>query len=304
MLIQRSPSRVLAGFTLLAWSAFALASFPSVNSADAQDPDSFLDVVTYNIRYANRGDGEDFWDNRAQTVSRFLAEFDVAGLQEVTAGQLDFLGSELSEHGWYGLGRDDGKRGGEHAPIFYRKDRFDVVDKGTFWLSSTPETVGKAGWDAALPRTCTWMLLKDKQTGQTWWFANTHFDHRGVRAREESAKLVRRVALQQERDVPVVIMGDFNCTPGSDPYRALTSGSKLADAREVSVVDATGPNSTWNGFSEIVPGRVIDHIFVSGPVVVHKLNILDPKTESGRFGSDHLPVHARVQAKTLDATER
>lgn len=304
MQTQRSSFRFLTRFTFLAWSVFAVAICSPGTSAVAQDPDSFIDVVTYNIRYANRGDGEDFWDNRAETVSRFLAEFDVAGLQEVTAGQLDLLSSELSDHGWYGLGRDDGKRGGEHAPIFYRKDRFDVVDTGTFWLSSAPETVGNVGWDAALPRTCTWMLLKDRKNGQTWWFANTHFDHRGVQAREESAKLVRRVALEQERHVPVVIMGDFNCTPQSDPYRALTLESKLADAREVSVADVTGPDSTWNGFSAIVPGRVIDHLFVSGPVVVQKLNILDPKTESGRFGSDHLPVHARVQAMTLDTTER
>ena len=124
--------------------------------AFAADPKSHAEIVvaTYNIRYANPNDGKDVWKNRKSTVAKYLADKDVFGLQEVTETQYDDLKAALPNHATYGVGRDDGESGGEHAPIFYRKDRFESLDQGTFWLSETPKEVGKKGWDAALPRTC------------------------------------------------------------------------------------------------------------------------------------------------------
>ena len=254
-----------------------------------------LKVVTYNIRYANPGDGLDVWSNRVAAVSSFLEQQDLAGLQEVTYPQLQDLQERLKAFEAYGLGRDDGKQGGEHAPIFYRRDRLESLDQGTFWLSESPEQVGVAGWDAALPRTCTWMILRDKATGASMLVANTHFDHRGAVARVESGKLMLRWLRERAGDRPLIVLGDFNCEPDSDPYRALTEGGYLADARSTSQSSPTGPNSTWNGFQEIESGRVIDHIFVHGGVNVLTLATLDPRTEEGRFASDHLPVRGLIE---------
>ena len=261
-----------------------------------------LRVVTYNIRYANPNDGEDYWPNRAETVTEFLDDFDLIGLQEVTKTQLEQLRQRMSEFDSYGLGRDDGKSGGEHAPIFFRRDRLEMLSQGTFWLSETPDQVGVKGWDAALPRTCTWMVLKLRDSDARIWVANTHFDHRGAKARTESAKLIRRMAHQHSKGLPVIVMGDFNCLPDSDPYRALTDSavtdsSPLTDARKISEQKPTGPSGTWNGFSKITPNRIIDHLFVEGPLTVRTVEVLDPRTESGRFASDHLPVAASVELK-------
>tara|TARA_B110000495_G_C22993960_1_gene585654 strand:+ start:653 stop:1435 length:783 start_codon:yes stop_codon:yes gene_type:complete len=246
--------------------------------------------MTYNIRYDNPRDGKDVWRNRVDAVVDLISKQDVIGLQEVTAGQLDALVARLVDFQFYGLGRDDGKRGGEHAPIFFRKERFEQLDRGTFWLSQRPAEVGVAGWDASLPRTCTWMLLKDKTTGSNLWVANAHFDHRGSKSRLESGRLITKVVRDQVKDMPTIVMGDFNCLPRSPPYQALIDGNLLIDARKASKQKVAGPDSTWNGFRGVIPERIIDHVFVGGPIEVEQLSTLDPKTASGRFASDHLPV--------------
>ena len=261
-----------------------------LSELQADESPSPIRLMTYNIRYDNPRDGKDVWRNRVDAVVDLISKQDVIGLQEVTAGQLDALVARLVDFQFYGLGRDDGKRGGEHAPIFFRKERFEQLDRGTFWLSQRPAEVGVAGWDASLPRTCTWMLLKDKTTGSNLWVANAHFDHRGSKSRLESGRLITKVVRDQVKDMPTIVMGDFNCLPGSPPYQALIDGNLLIDARKASKQKVAGPDSTWNGFRGVIPERIIDHVFVGGPIEVEQLSTLDPKTASGRFASDHLPV--------------
>ncbi|MEM8666003.1 MAG: endonuclease/exonuclease/phosphatase family protein [Planctomycetota bacterium] len=264
-----------------------------------------LRVVTYNIRYANPNDGPDYWPKRADAVAKFLADFDVIGLQEVTKPQFDQLRSKLKAFDSYGLGRDDGKSGGEHAAIFFRPDRVKVVDKGTIWLSETPDKIGVKGWDAALPRTCTWMVFQLNNSDKKLFVANTHFDHRGANARTQSGKLLRTFTQQRSDGLPAIVMGDFNCMDGSAPYVALTDPkatgrSPLKDARTVSLKKPGGPNSTWCGFKEIAPDRIIDHIFVMGALTVRQVDVLDPRTSTGRFASDHLPVAATIELGQSD----
>lgn len=279
--------------TLLTTS-FLIASSLSVA---AEDTAKQIKVATYNIRYASPGDGEDVWPNRKEFVVAFAKENDIIGMQEVTEPQFRDLRDALPQFDSYGVGRDDGKSGGEHAPIFYRKDRFEPLEKGTFWLSETPEQVGKKGWDAALPRTCTWMVFRDKRSGQKLYLANTHFDHRGSQARTESAKLIADRIGEESKDLPVVVLGDFNCLPASDPYNALAA--VFTDARKASQTKPTGPTSTWNGFREIAPDRIIDHVFVRS-VDVLQLSTLNPKTDEGRFASDHLPVQVLIKLDSAD----
>ena len=285
----------LAG-CLLASAVVAEGEAEVITEGGAEDSPA-LRVVTYNIRYANPEDGPDVWSNRVESVSGFLDRQDIAGLQEVTFPQLQDLRQRLDAFDAYGVGRDDGKQGGEHAPIFYRRERLEPVEQGTFWLSETPDQVGVAGWDAALPRTCTWMILRDKISGASMLVANTHFDHRGSAARAESGKLVLRMLRERAGDLAVILLGDFNCEAGSDPYRGLTAEDYLVDARVASQTEPTGPNSTWNGFEEIVAGRVIDHIFVHGGLDVLELATLDPRTPASRFASDHLPVRALIAVR-------
>lgn len=247
-------------------------------------------VATYNIRYDNSGDGQDRWSNRASTVVDYLKSLDLFGLQEVTFTQLGDLKSSLSEFEAFGVGRDDGINAGEHAVVFYRKDLMRVTEKGTFWLSENPGRIGVAGWDAALPRTCTWLKMELLASGQQFLVANTHFDHRGKQARYNSSVLIHDQLMRIAEDLPFVLMGDFNFTPESSSYAVLKRSKFLKDAREVSVTSPAGPAGTWNGFKEIATDRRIDHVFVRGELTVLKYFVDDPKTEDGRFASDHQPV--------------
>jgi endonuclease/exonuclease/phosphatase family metal-dependent hydrolase len=291
-----------SGSLVTAWAVELGVVESGANESGANESENAFKLMTYNIRYDNFQDGKDAWVHRADTVVDLLSKQDLFGLQEVTAGQLKTLLARLPEFDFYGLGSEDGRGRGEHAPIGIRKSRFEALERGTFWLSKNPDRVGVAGWDAALPRTCTWMLVKDRVSGKKLWVANTHFDHRGSTARLESARLIKRVVTEQPLAIPVVVMGDFNCLPKSPPFMALVSGQSLKDARVLSQQKVAGPNSTWNGFREIDSGRIIDHIFVRGSIRIETLSTLNPKTSVGRYASDHLPVQVLVGWPQSDVT--
>jgi endonuclease/exonuclease/phosphatase family metal-dependent hydrolase len=303
---------------------FLLATFTYFASAPANAVAAeSLRVMTFNIRYDNPADGPDAWPLRKDKVAGMvrLYDADIIGMQEALRTQINALAKLLPEHDWIGVGRQDGRDAGEFTPIFYRRDRLEIVDKNTFWLSPTPEKTGSRGWDAALPRIVTWARFKDKQAGGEFYLFNTHFDHQGPTARLESAKLLRAKAVETAGDQAVVVIGDFNCTPTSPPYLWLAgkeppppvsadSGAvvpdqvvtdkppapakdALADAMLHSRHPHHGPTTTWNGFKALVPGRKIDHIFFRGPVSVDQHAILADHWD-GRFPSDHLPVLAEI----------
>ena len=129
----------------------------------AQDLASTIRVMSFNIRYGTANDGVNRWDLRKEFLVETIQVYspDLLGTQETLAGQRDFLEATLSGYGVVGVGRDDGQAKGEMAALFYRKARFEEVKHGHFWLSETPEKVGSKGWDAALPRISSCVLLKD-----------------------------------------------------------------------------------------------------------------------------------------------
>jgi endonuclease/exonuclease/phosphatase family metal-dependent hydrolase len=267
--------------------------------------------MTFNIRFNNAADGRNAWPKRRDDVAELILRQkpDLLGLQEALAGQIGELKERIGdEHDWYGVGRDDGKEQGEFAPIFYRRARFEVLGKGTFWLSETPEKVGSKGWDAALPRVATWLKLKDKAADRELLFANVHFDHRGQQARLESARLLRRKLAEVAGDAPIVLLGDFNATPDSRPYEALVDAAELKgddgtatkaavfrDARGL-VANPAGPNTTWNGFTKAIDGSRIDHVLVDAHWTVAGFAVIDEQTKDGRFYSDHFPIVVKLSA--------
>ncbi|MGC1272125.1 MAG: endonuclease/exonuclease/phosphatase family protein [Planctomycetaceae bacterium] len=260
------------------------------------EADDAVSVTSFNIRYNNPADGPNAWPHRQDWVAEIIRKnADVVGLQEVRKDQLDDLKERLPDYEFYGVGRDDGKEAGEFVPLAWKKDRFTATEKGEFWLSETPGEPSK-GWDAQLPRVTTWVRLKDDTTGKTLLAVNTHFDHRGNPARRESGTLIQKWIAAHAKGDAVVLTGDFNTLPDSPPYRNLTAeanGITLRDAR-LAVDDPQGPDSTWNGFKEIAPGRRIDFVFTTGPATVTAFRTLD-ETREGRFPSDHLPIVATVK---------
>lgn len=260
-----------------------------------------LRVMTFNIRYDNPGDGVNAWPNRKDWVASLIRwhEADVVGVQEALRHQLTDLDTRLPGFARVGVGRSDGREKGEFSAILYRTDRVVLRDSGTFWLSPTPEVAGSKGWDAAIERIATWARFADRRTGCEWLQLNTHFDHIGEVARQESARLIRRRLSTLARGAAIVMTGDLNTEPTHAPYRILTTEAitgatpPLLDAFAVSRAGHYGPTSSWNAFKAIEPDRRIDYILVSPPVVVEKHAIL-PDMWDGRFPSDHLPVMATV----------
>lgn len=292
-------SRILCILPIL-W-AFLLAN----SIARASDP---IRVMSYNIRYLNQGDGQDQWNNRQQTVIDTIQSADVIGLQEVVDAQYQTITQKTSVLGleWYAAGRDDGLRAGEMTPIGWKSDKLIALEHGVFWLSDQPYRVGRKGWDAALPRVATWVRLAKRQQPEdanpaTLLVVNAHFDHRGQHARRNSAALLRSWIAQRRDDSAAFVIGDLNAMLDSPPLEELLNPSAsthppMLDARQKSAKPDDGPNSTWNGFSQIVDGRRIDHILYQGDrVQVLSFTTLDPRTQSGRFGSDHLPIVAEFQ---------
>ncbi|HLN55902.1 MAG TPA: endonuclease/exonuclease/phosphatase family protein, partial [Bacteroidales bacterium] len=193
-----------------------------------------------------------------------------------------------------GVGRDDGKRQGEHMGIFYKKDRFQKLDAGMFWLSETPDKPG-FGWDAVCNRYVQWIKLKDKITKKTFFVFDTHFDHRGNKAREESAKMIiKYIKNINSENLPLILTGDLNLVPTSAPVQTILT--VLKDAMDVTQTPHYGPVNTSGGFDVKVLRSKIDYIFVNDGVSVLRHGHL---TDS--FGlaypSDHIPVLAEVRIK-------
>lgn len=225
-----------------------------------------LIIGTYNIRYANPRDVEqgNGWDQRAPVIADLVRfhGFEVLGVQEALHHQLQTLQKLMPEYACVGRGRDDGKQGGEHAAILYRKDKFRQQDGGDFWLSPTPSVPSK-GWDAALNRICTWIKLQSVADGRSFFVFNLHFDHIGVQARLESARLVLARIREIAGDQPTLLTGDFNVDQTSEGYRTIAGSGDLADAYETAAI-RYALNGTANAFDPNARTESrIDHIFLS-----------------------------------------
>ncbi|RXZ64173.1 endonuclease/exonuclease/phosphatase family protein [Pelagerythrobacter rhizovicinus] len=251
-------------------------------------------AMTFNIRLDVASDGANAWPHRKEMVAAVIRREgpDLLGMQEVLLHQKQYLEAALPEYTFVGVGRDDGAQAGEFSPLGWRNDRFTAVDSGTFWLSPTPEVAGSKGWDAALPRIATWAVLRDLRSGETIRVLNTHFDHVGMAARANAARMI--VQWVAAGSAPAIVMGDFNVKPGAEPYRILadTARSGLADSRSISSPPPYGPPGTFTGFDiTAAADGPIDHIFATSEFAVTGHSVVTQHWE-GRLPSDHYPVIA------------
>ena len=260
--------------------------------------------MSFNIRFDNPDDGDNAWPHRRDFVGELIREqkVDVLGLQEALRSQIDDLQERLPNYNWYGVGRDDGRRAGEYAPIFYNAERFELINGGHFWLCEKPDEPGRKDWDSACTRITSWVSLREKNdngelVGPKLYFYNAHYDHVSKEARLKSSQLIQ-TRIADINDGPVVLTGDFNCTAGSPPIEAIIADSEkssatLADAYALAKENHKGPDGTWNGFKKVRPGSRIDFVFVSPKWKVESHEILDIQRD-GRFPSDHCPVMATL----------
>lgn len=255
-----------------------------------------MKIMTYNIKYANDDDGENSWPYRKHHLTKQLKfyEPELIGFQEALMEQVKHFQENLEGYSYIGVNPEKEKMGEEYNPLYYKNDLFEVLEENTFWLSETPEKASK-GWDAEFPRVCSYGLFKDKNTERKFYIFNTHFDHKGEKARAESAKLVlEKIDKINSEGHPVILMGDLNATPETESIQILAK--KMNDSREISKEVKFGPEGTFNKFE---PGervtRRIDFIFTSKEnVEVVKYAVLSDLKDF-KFPSDHFPVLAEIE---------
>jgi len=268
-----------------------LALFLFIFQVNAQD----LKVISYNIRFDNPNDGENKWDLRKDFLSKQIQFYapDVFGIQEGKLHQLQYLDSSLVDYKYIGIGRDNSPNQGEFSAVFYNYKKLRLIKEATFWLSETPEKVSK-GWDAMFERICTYGLFEDIKTKQKFYLFNTHFDHVGVVARTNSAKLiVEKINAINKEKLPFIVTGDFNSEKDSEAYKYLSK--QLNDAQVISKTPSFGPSGTFNNFEFHKPVQLlIDFIFTSkNNIQVLKHAILSDSKDC-KYPSDHLPVYAEI----------
>lgn len=207
-----------------------------------------LTVMSYNVRTSSAATSEqDLWDNRKEAmIAHIIAnDPDIIGMQEVFAPvQDDYLQAHLTGYIAVGASRDYGDvlPFGEKCSIFYKKDKFELLDSGTFWLSDTPDEVSR-GWDGACNRVCTFVLLKDIETGKIFMHFNTHLDHMGSEARIKGSAMVADRTINC--GYPAILTGDFNFDETDDLYTNIT---KVLDDTKYLATD-TMSHGTFHAYS-------------------------------------------------------
>ena len=282
---------------------------------------SHINIASYNLRYANHGDSVNGngWGQRMPVIAHLIQfhDFDIFGTQEGLYQQLEGLKDSLPGYAYIGIGREDGKHAGEHSAIFYKTAMFRLLDSGNFWMSAITDRPNK-GWDAVLPRICSWGKFEVIQTGFVFYFFNLHMDHRGVQARAESSKLILSKIKTFPPQTPVILTGDFNVDQNNESYTLINTSGILQDCYELAGI-RYAENGTFNNFSaDNKTESRIDHMFVSHQFKVKRYAVLTDtyrskiddaagqasgnfpaevslKKYTARTPSDHFPVMAQVE---------
>lgn len=234
---------------------------------------------------------------RATRMAILFSEIlpDSIGFQEVKGngrGWAKLLAENFPEYDYVGFGRDYGGSldtvnedyandvcSGEATPIFYLRDKYNLIESGTWWISETPginpggsekPEDTEATWGAEYKMTCTWAVLQNKTTGEMYAHINTHLDPTTDEARTEGMKVVVRkindLAYIYGSDLPIVITADWNCNQYSDAYQVMISNEEVKVADGAYCLPANevlnfGP--TYHKYGVYKSGTPIDIAFIT-----------------------------------------
>ena len=257
-------------------------------------------IATFNVRTPGDKAPND-WQARVPRIRTVLEKYqlDLIGVQELTPKQKAALLVPETPYEAVGVGREI-DQGGEQCCIFYRKERFECLESGTFWLSETPEVVGSRSWNSACRRICTWAHLRDRLTGQTFLHFNTHLDHISGEARQKGAELILSRIKAMGQGLPCFLTGDLNCRVGSPAVQAILA--RMKDTKFVSETPHEGPTQTFHAY-HFNPDKEnkseIDFIFFQGELRVLK-HITISDHDGDEYPSDHFPVMAEIVLLTAD----
>ncbi|PCJ59794.1 MAG: endonuclease [Candidatus Hydrogenedentota bacterium] len=269
-----------------------------LTSAHSAMSETEISVMTFNIRYGTADDGDNAWEHRKDIVVNTIKEYqpDIIGTQETLDFQAAYLNEQLPEYASFGMGRKFNGTG-ERVDIFYKTEKVAPIESGHFWLSETPDVPGSRGWDAALPRMTSWGKFWHMESKAYFYVFNTHYDHRGEVARQNSSVLLTKSIKKIAKKYPVILLGDFNAGGEiSQPWKTLNK--KLLTDLWTTAPKIVGPPLTFGGFNDPVPGKTnrIDWILFRGEMEPIYCETVLYK-EDGRYPSDHYPVFGRLILK-------
>lgn len=256
-------------------------------------------VCTFNVRYGTAPDGENAWPHRRDLLLDIIERLapDILATQETLPFQLQEIQHRFSTWNFVGEGRFKGvssgrteeSGAGEHCAIFFRADRFQLVDTWTRWLCETPEQAGCRGWGAHFPRVVTLARLKCMDSGHKFDIFNTHFDWGSVFT-HNSISLLQQWFAETPKQASIVLMGDFNVDAGGAEYHALTVEGRDRYLRDV-FDSQDKAHATRHNFTGVGTER-IDWILASSDIPILRA-WTDTSCDQGRYPSDHFPVLAQ-----------
>ena len=285
---------ILVALPIVIPPLYEMATFEEITQGIDAKPEDALRIMTFNVRYSNVG--KESREDRVDIVTKTMLDSnaDSIGVQEAVPEWMDDFKEILSDkYAYVGVGRDDGDNEGEYSAIFYLKDKYEVEDSGTFWLSETPEKVS-VGWDAACTRICTWAVLVNKKTGEKYVHLNSHFDHVGIEARKNSVKLIIEKA-KEYTDLPVVFTADMNVKQGSVDYMSLVNSGVLDDTKFIAP-DSMDYLTYHDTKPYALQDWIIDYIMINDNLDAISYKVVTEGID-GRYVSDHYPVYAEIKVK-------
>ena len=278
---------------VLVWGGIMFAYYPhyrkmkapiSVSEANLQPGE--VRVMSCNLRCLNPNDlGKKSWFYRADLILKNIESEapTIIGFQEATKWQYAYLCDTLPEYDSVITYRDNAVNS-EGCPVFYRKDLYNLKDKGSFWLSETPDQTSK-DWDAACYRICSYVILEEKETKETFVVFNTHLDHVSDEARINGIAVVLD-KIQQFGGYPSMIMGDFNATEDSETYKSATEN--FDDVKYLTENTMTG--ATYQNWGASLDDDCIDYLMISKTGFTVNSYAVVQNTYDGVYPSDHFPL--------------
>lgn len=252
------------------------------------DP-NHIKVISFNVRVGSASDGANSWDKRRVAAVNLLYRENpvIFGVQEALQTQLVYMRQQLPAYNDVGVGREDGRNAGEHMSIFFNKERVELENWGTFWLSETPDVPSK-GWGEEYCRSVTWTFFRDLGNGTRFMYVNTHGPLNKTANAQAMTLLAGKISELNTEKLPVILTADFNIGPESENFAPIRMTMK--NAREVA--PQTDQHDTFNGFGS--GSGIIDHIWYNGLNALSYRTIID-KYNNTPYVSDHYPIVAVLE---------
>lgn len=253
-----------------------------------EKPSDALRIITFNLRYNDDPAGS--VADRSKIVEAIIRQCspDSFGVQEATGKWMKILGKRLGDqYDFVACPRDNSAYKSERNAVFYRKDKYSLIDSGTIWLSETPEKKYTKSFGSSCARIATWAVLRDKASGNAYTHLNTHLDHKSENARVNQCGILLNKISELSQSTKVICTGDFNADNSSSVYKAMTEC--VCDTRIRAIDSDEGMTfHNYGKFDEYFDGA-IDYIFVPEGTKVYTHKIIR-NTANGMYPSDHFPV--------------